>query len=272
MDPYTILGINNNSSEEDVKKAYKKLAREHHPDKGGSEEKFKEINGAYTQIMKGSDPLNDFPDISEIFNMFMSKKAFFKGPAVTAILKLTLEELELGGTHNVKYSRNVPTGKMTQNVTNTPFGVVNVLIPEEIKKEYEIRINIPKCHDVRKPLIVENAAVGHNVPSSDLEIIIILEDHKVYKKISGTLDLQTTLDITLKEALTGFTREIQLLNSEENITIECENIVNPYDVKTIHGCGMTMSENLKGNLVLKFNIIFPIILSKESKDKLIEIL
>ncbi len=53
-DFYTILGIPKNSSQEDIKKAYRKLAHQYHPDKqGGDEAKFKEINEAY-QVL--SDP------------------------------------------------------------------------------------------------------------------------------------------------------------------------------------------------------------------------
>ncbi len=53
-DFYTILGIPRNASQDEVKKAYRKLAHQHHPDKqGGNEAKFKEINEAY-QVL--SDP------------------------------------------------------------------------------------------------------------------------------------------------------------------------------------------------------------------------
>ncbi len=47
-DYYKILGVDRNASEEEVKKAFRKLAHQHHPDKsGGDEKKFKEINEAY---------------------------------------------------------------------------------------------------------------------------------------------------------------------------------------------------------------------------------
>jgi len=47
-DYYKILGIDKNASEDDVKKAYRRLAHKYHPDKaGGDEKKFKEINEAY---------------------------------------------------------------------------------------------------------------------------------------------------------------------------------------------------------------------------------
>jgi len=47
-DYYNILGIGKNASEDDIKKAYRKLAHQYHPDKtGGDDKKFKEINEAY---------------------------------------------------------------------------------------------------------------------------------------------------------------------------------------------------------------------------------
>lgn len=58
-DPYSVLGVSRNASEEEIKKAYKALSRRYHPDanvnnpnKARAEEKFKEIQGAYQQIMK----------------------------------------------------------------------------------------------------------------------------------------------------------------------------------------------------------------------------
>ena len=44
---YEILGVKENSTQDEIKKAYRKLAVEHHPDKGGDEEKFKTISQAY---------------------------------------------------------------------------------------------------------------------------------------------------------------------------------------------------------------------------------
>ncbi len=53
-DPYTILGVPRSAGEDEIKKAYRKLAHQYHPDKkGGDEAKFKELNEAY-QVL--SDP------------------------------------------------------------------------------------------------------------------------------------------------------------------------------------------------------------------------
>jgi molecular chaperone DnaJ len=47
-DYYKILGVEKGASDDEIKKAYRKLAHQHHPDKtGGDEKKFKEINEAY---------------------------------------------------------------------------------------------------------------------------------------------------------------------------------------------------------------------------------
>ena len=49
-DHYKTLGVGRAAPKEEIKKAYRKLASKHHPDKGGDEEKFKEINEAYSVL------------------------------------------------------------------------------------------------------------------------------------------------------------------------------------------------------------------------------
>lgn len=51
-DYYNILGVDKNASQDEIKKAFRKKAHEHHPDKGGDEKKFSEINEAYQVLSK----------------------------------------------------------------------------------------------------------------------------------------------------------------------------------------------------------------------------
>lgn len=46
-DYYAVLGIPKTASADDIKKAFRRLAHEHHPDKGGNADKFKDVNEAY---------------------------------------------------------------------------------------------------------------------------------------------------------------------------------------------------------------------------------
>lgn len=49
-DYYQILGVSKSATKDEIKKAFHKLAHQHHPDKGGEEAKFKEINEAYQTL------------------------------------------------------------------------------------------------------------------------------------------------------------------------------------------------------------------------------
>ena len=89
---YDVLGVPKDVSETDLKKAYKKLAIKHHPDKGGNEETFKKISEAYS-ILSDSDKRKKYdmfgtydenamqmPDMNDIFqNIFGSGAASFFG-------------------------------------------------------------------------------------------------------------------------------------------------------------------------------------------------
>jgi len=54
QDYYEVLGVDKNASDDEIKKAFRKAAVKHHPDKGGDEAKFKEINEAY-EVLKDKD-------------------------------------------------------------------------------------------------------------------------------------------------------------------------------------------------------------------------
>merc|ERR1719359_2241957 len=78
---YKLLEVDKDASEPEIKKAYRKLAVKHHPDKSGDPEKFKEITRAYEVLSDsdkrakydrgGEDALDgDGGDASDIFESF----------------------------------------------------------------------------------------------------------------------------------------------------------------------------------------------------------
>src|SRR3989338_5663838 len=67
-DYYKILGVQKESSEEEIKKAYRKLAHQYHPDKShGDEKKFKEINEAY-QVLSDKEKRTQYDRFGTAFD------------------------------------------------------------------------------------------------------------------------------------------------------------------------------------------------------------
>ncbi len=134
-DYYSILGISRNASEEDIKKAYRRLARRYHPDinphDGEAEQKFKEISKAYEVL---SDPVKrrnydvygsedaptllgrDFMDFGspfgDIFDVFFGRgrerasRRPQKGDDLAYRLTITLEEAYAGASKEIEVPRH----------------------------------------------------------------------------------------------------------------------------------------------------------------------
>ncbi len=67
-DYYKILGVSRDASEEEIKKAYRRLAHKYHPDKpGGDEQKFKEINEAY-QVLSNKEKRAQYDRFGQVFD------------------------------------------------------------------------------------------------------------------------------------------------------------------------------------------------------------
>ncbi|ONI01567.1 hypothetical protein PRUPE_6G146900 [Prunus persica] len=137
---YEILGVSQNASHDDLKKAYKKAAIKNHPDKGGDPEKFKELAQAYDVLSDpekreiydqyGEDALKEGMgggggghDPFDIFSSFFGGSPFGagggssrgrrqrRGEDVVHSLKVSLEDIYLGTSKKLSLSRNVLCSK-----------------------------------------------------------------------------------------------------------------------------------------------------------------
>jgi len=132
MDYYNTLGINKEASQDDIKRAYRKLASQHHPDKGGDTTKFQEIQQAY-DILSDDDKRgvydkssnNPFADLSDFLNKFNQTVKTEKIYSVT--FTVTLEQIAHGTNESV--------------VIQTPVGpkVVHVKVPRALENGHIYR-------------------------------------------------------------------------------------------------------------------------------------
>ena len=68
INPYQILKIDPNSEPEEIKKAYRKLVKIHHPDKGGDPKAMLEINAAWEILKKKNKNLNERLKVDDVSN------------------------------------------------------------------------------------------------------------------------------------------------------------------------------------------------------------
>eukprot|EP00922_Rhytidocystis_sp_ex-Travisia-forbesii_P060205 GHVS01089218.1.p1 GENE.GHVS01089218.1~~GHVS01089218.1.p1 ORF type:complete len:436 (+),score=68.06 GHVS01089218.1:175-1482(+) len=124
---YTMLEVSKDSSSADIKKAYRKLAIKHHPDKGGDPEVFKEISRAYEVLSDaekremydkyGEDGLegSQASDPTDIFDLFFgggggarrSRSGKKKGEDVVSHLKVQLDQVYNGAVRKLAINKDV---------------------------------------------------------------------------------------------------------------------------------------------------------------------
>ena len=126
-DYYEILGVDKNASSDEIKKAYRTLAKKWHPDKNQNnketEEKFKEISEAYEHLSDAdkkakydrfghaSSGNQGFHGEHPFADLFRRQQAQDRvGQDMTLVLKLTIEEIYTGVKKRYKYKKNESCG------------------------------------------------------------------------------------------------------------------------------------------------------------------
>lgn len=113
---YDTLGISKNASEDDIKKAYRKLVLIHHPDKGGNEEEFKKIKDAYDILVNPEsrnvydNPQPNFPNIFQMNpgfnqNMFNMMNQMFTNISITPMRYPKINPNGTDVVHNIYLSK-----------------------------------------------------------------------------------------------------------------------------------------------------------------------
>ncbi len=114
MTHYDTLGVKKDATEQEIKKAFKKLALKHHPDRGGDKEKFQEIQKAYdilsdsVQKEEYDDSLNGRkPNFMDMFFNRRQQSQQHRGHDVKFELWVDLESVFVGAMKKIKITRKV---------------------------------------------------------------------------------------------------------------------------------------------------------------------
>jgi DnaJ-class molecular chaperone len=307
---YKILGVNENASGDDIKKAYRKLSLKYHPDKNnGNSDQFQKINNAYEVLsdlekrqeydsIQNNPFINEMHDMGDIFggfdnphqdinNLFghlFGQKEFFQFPS---------------GEHNFSSRPNIRIfksgrGVMSQMNTDKPIPIIkNISISMEqvfnganlpisierwilengqkIVEKETLYVKIPKGADDNEIIILkEKGNVIHDACRGDVKIIISIESNSNFKRDGLNLIYTTTL--SLKEALCGFSFDLKYINGKiYKIHNSRGIIVHPFYKQIIKGMGFTR-ENDTGSMIIEFNVEFPKSLDPQIIEKLKELL
>ena len=245
---YQTLGVNRDATPDEIKRAYRKLASQHHPDKGGDNSKFQELEEAYRIL---SDPrqreMHDNPgfggmggfrpdapfDFDSIFNMFGAR--FNQGqqhrkPQIRMSLWVTLRDVADGGRRTV----SIGTQQGTQ--------AVEIEIPAGINDGDAVQY--PNIGPGGSDLIVQYRI--HPDPKWTRQELNVFTDHTV-----DIWDLILGSDTTVRD----------ILGNELVLTITAK--TQPGTTLRLRGRGLRHRSGAQGDLLVKLQARIPDTLSPE---------
>jgi len=260
MDYYNTLGVSQSASKQDVKKAYRKLAGKHHPDKGGDAEQFKKITEAYEvlsddakrqmydqygtadpQQMGGNpfgngDPFGNagFEDVfSSIFGNGFSRQRQPKNQNITIGVNITLEEAFYGKNLIAAYRLN--TGREEK---------VDIQLPPGAKHGDTVRYSGLGDDSFRQ------------YPRGDLHVRIQVANHPQWRREGDNLYCQK--DVNYFDLLLGC---VIIINTIENkqLSVNVPKGTNIGTTFSIQGYGMPNVNNrrIRGNAYITVNSSTP---------------
>jgi len=274
MDYYSTLGLKRGASQEDIKKAYRSLAMKHHPDRGGDEKQFKQIEEAYRTL---SDPQK-----KEMFDMGMDPNnpqhgGFNQGPFEfhfgTNNMNDFFGNFGFGGfgsrpmRRNMTYSigveltlEEVLTGKDITAEVGTANGrkrIVNISIPSGVESGQQIRYQG----------MGDDAISG--LPPGDLIVNISVARHPRFHRDKDNLIYEHR--ISAWDAMLGTNVNLDTIDNR-TINVGIPAGTQPDTVLSCKGEGMpNMRNRSRGNLLIKIKVDIPRNLSNEIISKVKEI-
>ncbi len=308
-DPFQILGISRNASKDEIYKQYKKLSLETHPDRpGGNHDKFTEIKNAFDSISSVKEKEHDLFNHSKSFFGGIPQQTVFmetdlNGDLLTAMLGSLGGVGGFGGLGQSQYFK--PAGgrnshfmeevnhefqedlvediETTLNITfeDSFTGASLPLIIE--RKDYRNRnvkfsketlyIDVPEGVDHGEILLIKkkgNISKQGNMSDLKLTVNVNNTEHNEFKRKG--MDLEYKINLTLKEALGGFSKQIVHLNNTIiKINSPKGTIIQNLSKRKVQGLGFKRKERT-GNLYVIFNINIPKELSLEKIDQIMAIL
>jgi DnaJ-class molecular chaperone len=278
-DYYKILGVEKGASKDEIKKAFRKLAHEHHPDKNqGQDAKFKEINEAYTVVSDdekrqqydtygsagpmGGGGFNGGQGFGGFdFSGFTRQGGGFSqnGQNFEFDLGDIFGEF-FGGGRRPRKGSNI-TVDIQISFKESIFGVEKDI---NINKD-KIVIKIPAGIENGQGLKVQGKGEDGPGGKGDLIVRIWVEEHKIFRKEGYNLIMELNLKLTT--ALLGALVDIETLDGKIELKIPSGTTHN--EILRVRQKGVPDERGRRGDLLIVTKVEMPKKVSKTAQ-KLIE--
>lgn len=274
-DYYKDLGVSESASQEEIKKAFRKLSLKHHPDKaGGDQETFKKINEAY-QVLSNPNTRKQYDRRGQQPNIHMFNHGGMAGIPEEFI------HMMFRHNHNVHLQPQRPppitktvqiTLEQSYSGVSMPVTIERWIIEDKVKRieQETIYVDIPAGIDMNEIIVVQHKGNQNERGTGDVRIHIQLYHHTVFERRG--LDLIYRKQISLREAFCGFVFDLKHLNGKTyKVRNDRGTIIQSGNVKTIQGLGFSRG-NYKGALRIEFTVKYPDTLPVNIVDELDTIL